>query len=176
MRKALLTSTVAAAMCVASAQAQVKKEQVPGITNFARVETTVACSGAIKPESVAGIKKMGFAAIINLRQANEAGANIEAEEAAAKEAGINFIHIPMNGAMPDPAVFDKFLKVIAEPDNNPAFIHCATGNRAAAVWLVKRVLIDKWDNDRASEEAAELGLTSQPLKTAALQYIQSHKQ
>ena len=176
MRKALLTSTVATAMCVASAQAQVKKEQVPGITNFARVETTVACSGAIKPESVAGIKKMGFAAIVNLRQANEAGANIEAEEAAAKAAGINFIHIPMNGAMPDPAVFDKFLKAIVEPDNNPAFIHCATGNRAAAVWLVKRVLIDKWDNDRASEEAAELGLTSQPLKTAALEYIRSHKQ
>jgi hypothetical protein len=43
------------------------------------------------------------------------------------------------------------------------------------MWLIKRVLIDKWDNDRASEEASQLGLTSQPLKTFALEYIQAHK-
>jgi len=42
------------------------------------------------------------------------------------------------------------------------------------MWLIKRVLIDKWDTDRASEEATQLGLTSQ-LKTFALNYIQAHK-
>src|SRR5688572_26846927 len=55
---------------------QVTKENVPGVTNFARLETTVACGGATKPEAVAGIKKMGFASIINLRLATEAGAMV----------------------------------------------------------------------------------------------------
>jgi uncharacterized protein (TIGR01244 family) len=166
---------VAVGVSVAVAQSQVKKSTFPGITNFAQVETTVACTGAITPASVAGIKKMGFASVINLRLANEPGADIDAEAAAAKAAGINFVHLPFNGSAPDTAVADRFIKTITEPDNQPAFIHCASGNRAAAMWLIKRVLIDKWDNDRASEEAAQLGLISQPLKAFALDYIQAHK-
>ena len=55
---------------VAAAQSQVKKSKVEGITNFAQVETTVACAGAVTPESLAGIKKMGFASVINLRLAS----------------------------------------------------------------------------------------------------------
>jgi uncharacterized protein (TIGR01244 family) len=166
---------VALGVSVALAHAQVKKSTVPGITNFAQVETTVACAGAVTPEAVAGIKKMGFASIINLRLANEPGADIDAEAAAAKSAGITFVHLPLSGTAPDPAVADRFLKTITEPGTQPAFIHCASGNRAAAMWLIKRVLVDKWDNDRALEEAVQLGSISPVMKTFALDYIQAHK-
>lgn len=176
MKRLLLILAVAALGApVAVGQSQVEKSTVPGITNFAQVKTTVACAGAVTPASVAGIKKMGFASIINLRMANEPGADIDAEAAAAKAAGINFVHLPFNGGMPDPAVADRFIKTITESENVPAFIHCASGNRAAAMWFIKRVLIDKWDNDRAAEEAMQLGLTSSALKTFALDYIQAHK-
>ncbi len=158
-----------------AAQAQVTKSTVAGITNYSHVETTVACAGAITPASVAGIKNLGYASIINLRMASEEGADIDAEAAAAKAAGIKFVHIPMNSAAPDPAVADQFLKVIAEPGVQPAFIHCHSGNRAAAMWLIKRVLVDKWDTDRAVEESAQLGLTSGALKKFALDYIAAHK-
>ena len=174
-RVLLILAIVAMGVSVAAAQSQVKKSTVPGITNFAQVETTVACAGAVTPGSVAGIKKMGFASIINLRLANEQGADIDGEAAAAKAAGINFVHLPFNGNAPDPAVADAFIKTIMEPGTQPAFIHCASGNRAAAMWLIKRVLIDKWDNDSALEEATQLGLTSQQLKTFAIEYIQAHK-
>jgi len=160
---------------VVAAQSQVKKSTVEGITNFAQVETTVACAGAVSPSSVAGIKKMGFASIINLRLDNEKGADVDAEAAAAKAAGVTFVHLPLDGTAPDPAVADRFLKIITDPGNQPAFIHCASGNRAAAMWLIKRVLIDKWDNDRALEEAGQLGSISPVMKTFALDYIQAHK-
>jgi len=163
------------AVCLAAAQTKVTKENVTGITNFARVETTVACAGAVTTSAVAEIKKMGFAAIFNLRLANEPGVDIDAESAAAKAAGIKFFHLPFNGSAPDPAVVDQFLKAISEKGNEPAFIHCASGNRASAFWLIKRVLVDKWDIDRASAEAADLGLTNQGLKTFALDYIAKHK-
>jgi hypothetical protein len=65
--------------------------------------------------------------------------------------------------------------VITVRGNEPAFIHCAGGNRAAAMWFIKRALVDKWDTDRAMAEASALGFTSQPLKTFALDYIQKHK-
>jgi uncharacterized protein (TIGR01244 family) len=170
-----ILAVVALTVSLADAQSQVKKSTIPGVTNFAQVETTVACAGATTPGSVAGIKKMGFASIINLRLASEAGADIDGEAAAAKAAGITFVHIPFNGSAPDPTVADQFMKTITDPANQPAYIHCASGNRAAAMWLIKRVLIDKWDNDRAAEEAAQLGLTSSALKTFAFDYIQAHK-
>jgi len=173
MAAATIGISVAAAQ--SAPQSGVKKPTIPGITNFAQVETTVACAGAITPASVAGIKKMGFASIINLRLADEKGADIEAEADAAKLAGIKFVHLPLSSSAPDPAVADRFIKIITEPGNEPAFIHCASGNRAAALWLIKRVLIDKWDNDRAVEEATQLGLTSPVLKSFALDYIQAHK-
>jgi len=45
----------------------------------------------------------------------------------------------------------------------------------ANVCLIKRVLIDKSDNDRALEEAGQLGSISPGIKTFALDYIQAHK-
>lgn len=174
-RRHLILAIAVIGASLAAAQSQVKKSTIEGITNFAQVETTVACAGAVTPSAVAGIKKMGFASIINLRLDNEKGADIDAEAAAAKATGINFVHLPLSGSAPDPAVADRFLKFITESGNQPAMIHCASGNRAAAMWLIKRVLIDKWDNDRALEEASQLGSISPAMKTFALDYIQAHK-
>jgi len=172
--KSILSAVFIAVLLFSAAQAQVTKDTVPGITNLSRVETTVACAGAVTPSAVSEIKKMGFVSIINLRQPTEQGADIDAETAAAKVAGINFYNIPFNNAAPDPAVVDRFLQTITKPGNQPAFIHCASGNRAAAMWFVKRVLVDKWDLDKAGTEAAGLGLSNATLKNFMLDYIKSH--
>jgi protein tyrosine phosphatase (PTP) superfamily phosphohydrolase (DUF442 family) len=105
------------------AGAQVKKEQMDGIRNLSRIESTVACAGAITPAAIKGIKEMGYGAIINLRLASEQGADIEGHTAAAKTVGIRYIHIPFSGTNPDPAAVDAFLSAIVEPGVAPAFIH-----------------------------------------------------
>src|SRR5207245_8864827 len=74
---------------------QVTKESVPGVTNFARLETTVACGGATTAAALPEIKKMGFASIINVPQPTENDANIEGEATAAKEAGIRFYNVQL---------------------------------------------------------------------------------
>jgi uncharacterized protein (TIGR01244 family) len=115
--------TVVGCLMAMDARAQVVREEVPGIRNFAKVESTVACAGAITPAAVPKIKEMGFASIINLRLATEQGADIEAHTAAAKAAGIPYHHIPFSTAAPDPAAVDTFLKTITAPGVQPAFIH-----------------------------------------------------
>ena len=154
---------------------EVTKENVEGITNFHRLETTVACAGAIKADAVPEIKKFGFASIINLREASEDGANLEGEAAAAKAADIRYYSIPFNSAAPDPAVADKFIEAITQKGSDPAFIHCAGGGRAATMWFIKRMVVDHWDVDRAAKEATALGMTSPTLKQFAIDYAQSHK-
>ena len=154
---------------------QVTKETIPGVNNFARLETTVACAGATKIEAVPQIKKIGFVSIINLRQPSEAGADVEAEGAAAKAVGLRYYSVPFDGSKPDPAVADKFLDAITAKGSEPAFIHCAGGNRAATMWLIKRLVVDHWDVERATKEATDLGMTSAALRQFAIDYAQTHK-
>lgn len=153
---------------------QISKEPVAGIRNLARLETTVACAGAITADAIPEIKKMGFASIVNLRLATEPGADVEKHEAAAKAAGLRYFHVPFNGS-PDPVAADRFLTAITTGGAEPAFIHCAGGNRAATMWLIKRLAVDRWDVDRAVAEAAALGQTSVPLRTFAIEFAQSWK-
>lgn len=174
-RLALALLSLALFCPFASAQAsKVTKEAVPGITNFARLETTVACGGATKAEAVPALKKMGFASIINVREATEPGADIDQEAAAAKAAGMNFVNVPFNIASPAPDLVDRFIAAVTTKENTPAYIHCAAGGRAASLWMIKRVQVDGWDETRALEEATALGLNER-LKPFALDYIHSHK-
>jgi protein tyrosine phosphatase (PTP) superfamily phosphohydrolase (DUF442 family) len=78
--------------------------------------------------------------------------------------------VPLNTAKPDPKTADQFIKVISSKEAEPAFIHCASANRASAMWLIKRIVVDRWDVDRATTEAEALGLTNPALKQWALEY------
>jgi uncharacterized protein (TIGR01244 family) len=173
MRHSLLLSAAIfawAGLPVAAGAQQVTKDPIEGVRNLARLETTVACAGAITAEAVPEIKKLGFASIINLREASEPGAEIEKEGAAARAAGLRYFHVPFNGTKPTAQAADQFVKAITSTGAEPAFIHCAGGNRAAAMWLVKRLAVDHWDVDRATAEATALGLTSPALKEWAIRY------
>jgi uncharacterized protein (TIGR01244 family) len=176
MRLAFGLALLAVGAVAAAVQAQqVTKESVPGITNFSRLQTTIACAGAVEVSAVPDIKKLGYNSIINLRQASEQGANIEASQAAAKTAGINYVHIPFNTQAPDPEIVPQFLAAVTAPANQPAFVHCAGAGRAAAMWMIKRMQVDGWDQQKAGEEAAALGLANERLKQFAIDWVATHK-
>ncbi len=167
-------SALSLLLVTGAAPAQVNSEAVAGITNLKRLESTVACAGATTPESMRAVKEMGFASVVNLREASEPDANVEAESAAARTAGLRYVHLPLNRESPDPAVADRFVIAARDPSNQPMFIHCASGNRAAAMWLIKRAVVDGWPLDRATAEAEKLGLEHEPWKTYATDYAKAH--
>ena len=155
--------------------AQVQKQDMPGIRNYSRVDATVACGGATDPSAMAALRRDGFASVINLRLTSEEGANVEAGRAAAQAAGLKYIHLPFNGASPDPAVVDSFLAAVADRSNQPVYIHCGSANRVGSFWMIKRALQDEWPVEKAREEAQAIGLTSQGLTTFATEYIKTHQ-
>lgn len=163
------------ALSVAAAAAQVQKGDVPGVTNFSRVDATVGCGGATQPAAMAELKKHGFASVINLRLASERGAEVDASREAALAAGLKYIHLPFNASSPDPALVDGFLAAVADRSNQPVYIHCASANRVGAVWMIKRTLQDGWPVEKAQEEAEAIGLSNPGLKAFATEYIAAHK-
>ena len=171
-----LVFAISAAATAAVAAQQVTRPELPGVRNYAKLETTVACAGAINPEqAVPAIKKEGFVSIINLREANEPDARVADEEALAKKVGLKYFHVPFNGAKPDPKAADAFIAAITSPGAEPAFIHCSGGNRAATMWMIKRMVVDHWDVERATKEAMDLGQTSAPLRQFAVDYAKTHQ-
>jgi len=170
-----LIAAVLIAVSFGTADAQVRKSEMPGVTNFSRVDATVGCGGATQPAAMAALGKDGFKSVINLRQATEPGAEVEAGRAAAEAAGMKYIHLPFNAASPDPKLVDNFLAAVADKGNQPVYIHCGSANRVGAVWMIKRALQDGWDVGKAQQEAEAIGLTNPSLKTFATEYIAAHK-
>ena len=170
-----LAASLAAALFIPVAAQQVTKQEIAGIRNYSRVDATVGCGGATDPSAMAALKKEGFASVINLRLANEAGADIEAGRAAAQAAGSQSIHLPFNCAAPDPKVVDSFLTAVGDRANQPVYIHCGSASRVGAVWMIKRALRDQWPVEKALVEAQAIGLSNPALTTFATDYINSHR-
>lgn len=143
-----------------------------GTSYYTRIDARVACAGATTLDAMPALKAEGFKAIINLRRASEEGANVEASKQAAEAAGLRYLHIPFDGS--DPKAVDQFLAAVKDPENSPVYIHCATANRVGAMWLIKRVMVDGWSVEKATEEAERAGLKNPRLKEFALGYLKSH--
>jgi uncharacterized protein (TIGR01244 family) len=156
--------------------APIARKQIPGIENYSRVDATVGCGGATETSAFPALKKEGFVSVVNLRMTGEPGVDVPAATQAAVTGGLKYFHVPFNASSPDPAVVGRFLEIVVNPENQPVYIHCGSANRVGAVWLIKRVVVDGWDTDRAVSEAEAIGLRSPGLKAFALDYIRERKQ
>jgi uncharacterized protein (TIGR01244 family) len=167
-KRSVLAGLLTASLIVPIAEAQ--RETAPsGVVNYTRVDATVACAGATPVEALPELKKNGFASVINFRMPTEQGANIDEAKATAEKVGLKYIHIPYQ--TPTPEIADAFLKAVADPANQPVYIHCASANRVGAMWFIKRVKLDGWDTEKAMKEAETIGLRAPALREFALNYV-----
>jgi uncharacterized protein (TIGR01244 family) len=151
------------------------KDAVAGVRNFTRVDATVACGGALSPEAYGALKQAGFASIVNLRAASEAGVDLEADQKGAQDAGLKYFHLPFVTATPDATKLDEFLALVTARENQPMMLHCASGGRASMFWAAKRVMVDGWPVEKAMGELPDLSKNVvQPLRTFVLDYIKAH--
>jgi len=140
-----------------SAYAQsIQKVMVPGINNFWRVNNTVSTGGTITSREMAipVLKRRGIRTVINLA----GGADAEAERTAVDAAGMKYLLLPIDPMALDRAPVDDILKALNDRANFPIFIHSGAGHRAAAALMIKRVMVDGWDIERAGIEAASAGM------------------
>ena len=134
----------------------IQKVMVPGVNNFWRVNNTVSTGGTITSREMAipALKNRGIKTVINLAGGTEA----EAERMAVEQAGMKYFLYPIDATMPEKAPIDDILKALNDRANFPIFIHSGAGHRAAAALMIKRVMVDGWDIERAGIEAASAGM------------------
>ena len=149
--------------CSACGMAMIEKtaamSELTGIPRFLKVTDQVWTGGQPWDEHYPKLKDAGIKVVINLRPHAEYQG--EREEAKVKELGMGYFNIPVDFQAPDELDADDFLKLTDEQlKNGPVFIHCAAATRVGAFWMIRRVVRDGWDYDKALEEANRIGLNN----------------
>lgn len=117
-------------------------------------------SGAMPPERMAEVaQELGLKTVIDLRTFVEGQdstnttplRDIEAEAKALAAVGVRHVHLP-SGQVPTQETVESFLKVLDDPANQPALIHCYHGvGRAELFSAVYRIEYEGWSNERARD-------------------------
>ncbi len=148
--------------------------EITGIPQFLKVTDQVWTGGQPWLEHLPKLKDAGIKVVLNLRPHTEyEGVR---EEAKVKELGMTYLNIPVDPQSPDELDADDFLKITDEQlKNGPVFIHCAVGARVGAFWMIRRVMRDGWEVEKALEEANRIGLRQATLIEFAKDYIAKKK-
>lgn len=125
-----------------------------------------------KPADFEQAKKGGVKTVLNLRHATE---NTEFDEAKiVGDVGLKYVNIPWNGPeeLTD-QVFDRARDVL-NTGERPILMHCASANRAGAIWLAWRAVDGRLPIEDAVAEAKTVGLHSSDFESKARDYVARH--
>ena len=127
------------------------------IPAFLKVNDSVWTGGQPTIAQLGLLKAEGVKTIINLRMHEEH--DWAREEAKAREMGIAYLNIPVDYDAPKGADVDSFLRATDElSGKGRTFIHCTAAIRVGSFWMIRRVVRDGWEYDKAREEASQIGL------------------
>jgi len=104
-----------------------------------RLDDKTLIDGQISPADIAALKAEGVTMIVNNRPDGEdVGQPTSAEiEAAARDAGLDYRHVPIARGM-GPADVEAMRNAIHAADAGKMFAYCRTGNRSALAWAVAK--------------------------------------
>lgn len=123
------------------------------MTDFRRVTDQLSVAPQIGLDDLATAAGQGFKLVINNRpDGEEPGQPTSAEvEAAAKAAGLGYVHIPVRGA-PTPDQVEANYRAV-EAAEGPVLAFCRSGTRSIVTWSLGQFQAD----ERSAEELVELG-------------------
>jgi uncharacterized protein (TIGR01244 family) len=127
--------------------------QVNNIMRYQRVAPNIATSGALDSNAIQELVKHDFRTIIDLRTEQEGTNN---EKLAVKKTDMEYFNIPVTREGIDESQLAAFKAILAQA-TSPILLHCSTGNRAGAMWVVYR-LSEGMPADRAFKEGRDAGM------------------
>ncbi len=93
------------------------------------------------------------------------------EKALVRRLGMNYANIPMVDPVVPDRDFQKLRDILARPENRPAVLHCASGNRVSGLLIPWLILDEGKSPDQALRVASDAGLRNGYLAQQALDYV-----
>jgi tyrosine-protein phosphatase SIW14 len=129
-----------------------------GVPNFHQVNERIYRGGQPSNTGFQSLAKLGIKTVIDLRPASEHSTS--SEEQTVEATGMKYINVPMSGlAAPPNQDVSKVLALLDAGSQGPVFVHCKRGaDRTGTVIACYRIEHDRWENEKALEEARSLGM------------------
>ena len=128
-----------------------------GLPNFHRVSARLFRGGRPTREGMAGLEQLGIRTIVDLR--DRSGISF-VDRTRARAHGIRYHRIPLGKLFgPTRATMDRILRILADPDSGPVYVHCRRGSdRTGVVIACHRIANEGWTAEEAIAEAREFGM------------------
>lgn len=161
IQQALGNLLLAVALALAPACGSIPAKAAPGdpAGNFFQVSPMVYRGGRPDQPGVDALQRMGVKTIIDLEDDDSA---VDTEHGWAQQAGLNFIHEPMNGLQtPRDGEVDDILAKMNDPALQPVYVHCMEGvDRTGLIIALYRVIFAGWTPKDAHDEMMAHGFKS----------------
>ena len=140
----------------------VSKADLP---NFHAVTPTLFRGAAPTPEGLEALQKMGIKTVIDLRIAPK---TVAKERAQLDRMGVRFLNLPMSGEPPTDKQIQILLATIADPAQQPVFVHCQHGaDRTGTMIGIYREHVAGWPYDKTYREMLKYGFSPHWKKLSA---------
>jgi len=104
--------------------------------NYRRLENGLVTANVLTLPAIPKLATAGFKTMVDLRAPTEKG--VQEEASSASSAGLRYVNIPVTAATLSAADVREFAAVLDLPENRPALVHCASGNRVGAMMELYR--------------------------------------
>jgi protein tyrosine phosphatase (PTP) superfamily phosphohydrolase (DUF442 family) len=137
---------------------------VPGISRFAAVDLKLAGGSAPSTAGLNWLADKGYKTLVDLRESSETNLSFIAEAA---QRGLRYIALPVSLKTIDRDHMARFNFELSVSDARPLYFFDSDGNKAGALWYIRRITVDRLNAQVARREAEELGLSDQAYWLAA---------
>ena len=146
-------------------------ELAPGLDNAGQPLEDVATAGQPTQEHFERLARAGYKTVIDLREPGEPR-DLDEDESV-RATGMQYINIPVGHDTVDGETFERFRRILEDPENRPLLVHCSSANRVGALLIPYLVLDEGKTTEEATEIAAQVGLKSEELERATLRYVRA---
>ncbi len=125
----------------------------PGLPNLHKVGPALYRGGQPDKDGYAQLKAMGVKTVVCLRKEKDS----PGEERLVDEQGLKFVRIGTDAARWRHEDTVKLLKILADADARPVYVHCRRGtDRTGIMCAASRVVLDGWSKGDALKEMTKL--------------------
>lgn len=140
----------------------------PGMANAVQPMSDVATAGQPSAEHLKQLAEAGYKMVLDLRAEKEDRGFDEARTV--RDSGMEYENIPVTPETLSREGFTRFRELMGNPAHRPALVHCSSANRVGALLIPYLILDEGKTREEALEIASRVGLQSNELKEAALEY------
>lgn len=124
------------------------------IPQFAMVKPNIASGLQPNPEGVPWLKSHGYRTVLHIRAP---GVEDSAVRRRFEQSGLRYVSLEVSPQMLTKDTVEQFHRLIADANNLPLFVYDKDGSLAGALWYLHFRLIDKMTDEKAREDAENLG-------------------